>query len=598
VYNASRLRIQKGNPSTPVSASSFERLIGDLRRKPILLGALLVLATLLLYGPVTHHEFLTLDDRPYVTKNIHVSTGLNLGNVVWAFTSFHEANWHPLTWLSHMADCQLFGLKPGPHHFVNVALHAVNVLLLFWLLQRATGAVWRSFLVAALFAVHPLNVETVAWVAERKSLLSAFFSLLTIAAYGWYVRRPNWKKYLVVAAAFALALMSKPMAVSLPLVLLLLDYWPLERYEDLPFRRKWVRLSLEKLPLLLLSAASSAVTMAAQRSGGAAADASVKTLSWRLENAVVSYVAYLGKTVWPAKLAVFYPHPWHSLPWPDVIAAAVILVAITMAVLYFHRARYLTMGWFLFVITLIPVIGIVQVGHQAMADRYAYVPCIGLFIIIAWGLSDVVTTAAIPRVVPAVAALCLILAFAAATSRYLPYWQSGVKLFTRARMVAWRPDYDIEGYLGDAMFSAGRYDEAFQHYREKCALQPNDADCHYNMANSLFLFGRYDEAFQQYREACVLQPNDADCHYGMANILFNRHQLQDALEQYHLAGSLTDSKDIELSCLITSGKILLELGDYQTAEMRLAAALQIDPNNSTALLLRQQAFNQKNSENR
>src|SRR5208282_3426544 len=274
----------------------------------------------------------------------------------------------------------------------------------------------------------------------KKSLLCTLFSLLTIAAYGWYARRPDLKEYLVVVVAFALALMSKPMAVSLPLVLLLLDYWPLERYEDLPFRRKWVRLSLEKLPLLLLSAASSVVTTVAQRSRGAVAWESILPLSWRLQNAIVSYVAYIGKTGWPAKLAVFYHHPLHSLSWSDVIAAAIILVAITMAVLHFHRARYLAMGWFLFVITLIPVIGIIQVGRQAMADRYAYIPCIGLFIILAWGLSDVVTAAAIPRVVPAVAALCLILAFAAATTRYLPYWQSGVKLLAHARMVAWRPD--------------------------------------------------------------------------------------------------------------------------------------------------------------
>jgi accessory gene regulator protein AgrB len=565
VHNANRLGIQKGNPSTPVSASPFERWIGDLRQRPILLGTLLALATLLLYGPVTHHEFLLFDDSQYVTRNIHVSTGLNFGNVVWAFTSFHEANWHPLTWLSHMADCQLFGLKPGPHHFVNVALHAVNVLLLFWLLQRATGAVWRSFLVAALFAVHPLNVETVAWVAQRKSLLCTLFSLLTIAAYGWYARRPDWKKYLVIIAAFALALLSKPMAVSLPLVLLLLDYWPLERYEDLPFRRKWMRLSLEKLPLLLLSAASSAVTMVAQRSRGAVAWESILPLSWRLENAVVSYVAYLGKTVWPAKLAVFYPHPLHSLAWSDVIAAAVILVAITMAVLYFHRARYLAMGWFLFVITLIPVIGIIQVGRQAMADRYAYVPCIGLFIILAWGLSGIVTANAIPRVVPGVAALCLILAFAAATSRYLPYWQSGVKLFTHARMVAWRPDSVIEEGLAEALFGAGRFDEAFPHSREACVLRPDDANCHYHMAEILF---------------------------------FVRRQLPDALEQYQLAARFTNSQDVELRCLINSGEILLDLGDYETAEMKLAAALQIDPSNSTALLLRQRAFNQRSSENR
>ncbi|HLM79726.1 MAG TPA: hypothetical protein VK302_03745 [Terriglobales bacterium] len=454
-----------------MSTSPFERWIGDLRQKPILLGALLVLATLLLYGRVTHHEFLDYDDSQYVTKNVHVRTGLNLGNVVWAFASFHEANWHPLTWLSHQADCQLFGLNSGSQHLVNVALHATNVLLLFLLLQRATGALWRSLLVAALFAVHPLNVETVAWVAQRKSLLSTLFSLLTIAAYGWYVRRPDWNRYLVIVAAFSLALMSKPMAVSLPLVLSLLDYWPLERYEDLPFRRRWVRLSIEKLPLLLMSAASSAVTVVAQRSGGAVAETSALPLSVRLENAIVSYVAYIGRMFWPAKLSVFYPHPQHSLPWSDVIAAAVILVAITIAVLYFHRARYLAMGWFLFVITLIPVIGIVQVGSQAMADRYAYIPCIGLFIIIAWGLGGVVYATVSTRIVAVVAALCLILAFAAATSRYLSYWQNGVKLFTQARIVAGRPDPMIEEALADAMVSAARVDEAFQHYREACVLR-------------------------------------------------------------------------------------------------------------------------------
>ncbi|MGB8013060.1 MAG: tetratricopeptide repeat protein [Terriglobales bacterium] len=521
-----------------------------------------MLATLLLYVRVMHHEFLVFDDDVYVTRNIHVNTGLHLDNFVWAFTSFAEANWHPLTWISHMADCQIFGLNAGPHHLVNVALHALNVLLLFWLLQRATGAVWRSFFVAALFAVHPLNVETVAWVAQRKSLLSALFSLLTIAAYGWYVRRTDWKNYLVVVATFALALMSKPMAVSLPLVLLLLDYWPLERYEDLPFRRRWVRLSMEKLPLLVMSAASSRVTMAAQRAGGAMADTSVLPLPLRLGNAIISYVAYIGKTVWPARLSVFYSHPERSLPWSDVIAVAVVLVAITLAVLYFHRARYLAMGWFFFVITLIPVIGVVQVGSQAMADRYAYIPCIGLFIIISWGVSDVVHAFAIPRVVPALAAVCLIFAFAAATNRYLPCWQSGVKLFTHATSVAGRPEFDLEEDLGDALASSGRIDEAFQHYREACRLRPEYAFCHYNMAV----------------------------------ILLNRNQLEDALEQYRLAVSFTDSKDMALSSLIDSGAILLQLGDYETAELRLAAALQIDPSNNKALQLRQQVLKQKSSQ--
>jgi hypothetical protein len=546
-----------------VSADPFDRLTSHMSQKPVPLGALLVLAAMLLYCGVTHHEFLALDDSVYVTRNIHVNTGLHLANLEWAF-GFHEANWHPLTWLSHMADCQLFGLKSGPHHFVNVLLHGANVFLLFWLLQRATGAVWRSFFVAALFAVHPLNVETVAWVAQRKSLLCAFFSLLTIAAYGRYVRRPEWKTHSVVVVAFSLALLSKPMAVTLPVVLLFLDYWPLERYEDLPFRRKWLRLSMEKLPLFLMSAGSSVVTMLAQRSGGAVADSSVLPLSVRLGNAIVSYVAYIGKTVWPARLAVLYPHPLHALPWSDVTAAAVIFAAITLAILYFRRARYLAMGWFLFVTTLIPVIGIVQVGRQAMADRYAYLPCIGLFIIIAWGISDIVDAATLPKVVPAVAALCLILVFAAAATRYLQYWQNGVKLLTRAAIIAGQPDPGLEEFLADELASSGRIAEAYQHYGA----------------------------------ACVLRPNYATCHYNMAEILFNRHQLHDALEQYQLAGSLTDSKDMALSCLVNSGEILLDLGDYEAAEMKIEAALQINPNNSNVLQLRERAFNQKNSAKR
>jgi protein O-mannosyl-transferase len=534
----------------------------DRARLTILLGALLVITTVVLYRPVAHHEFLDFDDSQYVTKNVHVRTGLTPGNVAWAFTSFYAANWHPLAWLSHMVDCQLFGMSSGSHHLVSVALHAANVLLLFLLLQRATGAIWRSFFVAALFAVHPLNVETVAWVAERKSLLSTLFSLAAIAAYGWYVRRPDWKKYLAVVAAFALALMSKPMAVSLPLALLLLDYWPLERYEDLPFRRRWLRLSVEKLPLFVMSAVSAAVTVAAQHSGGAVVDTASLPLSLRLGNAIVSYVAYIAKTLWPANLAIFYPHPQKSLLWSDVIAAAVILLAITIAALYFRGARYLLMGWLLFVITLIPVIGIVQVGRQAMADHYAYIPCIGLFIMITWGLSDLVAAIGLPRVVPAVAALSLISVLAITTSHYLSYWQNGVKLFTQASIVAGRPDPAIEAALGDSLVVDGRYDEAYQHYAQ----------------------------------ACLLRPADDVCRYNMAEILFHRHQLRDALEQYQIAQSLTHSQDMAQTCLINSGEILLDLGDYETAQMKIAAALQIDPNNRNALRLRERAFQQQGSE--
>lgn len=532
-------------------SGAIEQLSQLFGEKPLLLAALLLLATLLLYSPVAHHSFLRFDDGAYVTDNPHVNTGLTASNTLWAFTAFHEANWHPVTWISHMADCQLFGLNSGSHHLVNVLLHAANVLLLFFLLQRATGAVWRSFLVCALFAVHPLNVETVAWVAQRKTLLCTLFSLLTVAAYGWYVRRPGWARYLLVVSAFALALMSKAMAVSLPFVLLLFDYWPLQRYEDLAARRRWIRLTLEKLPLLAMSLASSVVTMVAQRSGGTVAEISALPFYVRLENAIVSYVAYIGKMLWPASLAAFYPHAQHALPPLEVLGFAAILIAITLAVLYLHRLRYLVTGWLFFLITLVPVIGFVQVGRQAMADRYAYIPCIGLFIAIAWGLGQLADANPSMRLIPAVAALLLVVSYGAAAANYLQYWQNGVTLFTRASAMNKTPDPVIEEALADALLSSGRLDDAFQHYRE----------------------------------TCVLRPDYPVCHYNMAEILFTRHQLQDALEQYQLALSLTHSQDMAISSLTNSGEILFELGDYQTAQMRVAAALQIDPNNSAALRL-------------
>jgi Tfp pilus assembly protein PilF len=483
--------------------------------------------------------------------------------VVWAFTSFEQSNWHPVTWLSHMADCQLFGLNPGPHHLTNVFLHAANVLLLFWLLQKATGAVWRSFLVAALFGVHPMNVETVAWVAERKSLLCTLFSLLTIAAYGWYASRPEVNKYLVVVLVFIVALMAKPMAVTLPVVLLLLDYWPLNRYESLPFGREWLRLFTEKLPLLLISAASSAVTVIAQRSGSSLGGLSAVSLSLRMQNAIVSYEAYIGKMFWPAKLAVFYPFP-ESLPWSEVAGAAVVLVAITAAIFYFRNAQYLVMGWCLFIATLVPVIGVVQVGSQSMADRYAYIPYIGLFIIIAWGTKDVADAVNLSPIVPAVAGLCVILAFAAATTQYVQCWQNGTKLFTQASVVAVRPNTVIEQGLADAALSAGRLDEAYHHAAEACRLKPTFAVCHFNMAQ----------------------------------ILFSRNQLQDAREQFELAATYASNKELALVSLIYSGAISIQLGDYDGADYVLMSALKIDPNNSQALQLRQLMFNQRSENHR
>jgi len=546
-----------------MSGSSIESRpwTGHFRQKRVTLSVVLAVATLLLYVPVAHHEFLNYDDFEYVTENAHVSTGVNLENVRWAFTSFASANWHPVTWLSHMVDCQLFGVNSGAHHLVNVALHAINVLLLFFLLQRATRAVWRSFLVAALFAVHPLNVQTVAWVAERKNLLSTLFCFLAITAYGWYIQRPGWKRYLAVAGMFLLALMSKPMAVTLPVILLLLDYWPLNRYGELSFRQRWVRLSVEKLPLFLMSAGSAVITVAAQRDGGVLMPSfAALPLSLRLENAVISYIASMGKTFWPARLAVFYPHPvWRLargalLPWDEVLAATVILVGVTALALYFHRVRFLATGYFLFLFTLTPVIGIIQVGGQAMADRYAYLPCIGLFIVLAWGAGEVAKS--VPSVVPATVCVCLVLGLTAASRHYLPFWQNGVKLFMQARTVAGSPNVILEKDLADALSSASQVDEALKHYQA----------------------------------ACALRPDWGVCHKEIADIRFRQGQIREAADEYQAALRLADSRAMALTCSVASGEAFLDLGEYERAERMLAIALRMDPNNERALLLRQQVL--------
>lgn len=541
--------------------------IDDLRQKRVLLAALLVVVTLLLYLPVVHHEFINgWDDDDYVTGNIHIRSGLKPANVAWAFTSFDLSNWHPVTWISHMLDCQLFGLNSGAHHSVNVLLHAANVVLLFWILQQATGAVWRSFVVAALFAVHPLNVETVAWVAQRKSLLSAFFSLLTVAAYGWYIRRGGWERYLVMVAAFGLALMSKPMAVSLPLLLLLFDYWPLKRLGELPFSRRCSRFVVEKIPLFFMSAASSVLTEMAQQSGGSVMKLSMLPLPVRLENAVLSYVVYIGKILWPVKLATFYPLGF-TQPLGDVIAAAVLLFGVSALALYFHRAPYIAMGWFFFLITLVPVIGVVQVGFQGMADRYTYVPSIGIFIALTWGLAAVVEQAPIARVTLSLslsfAALCLISGFAVATVQYLKCWQNGVKLFAQARAAYGRPHMWLEQLYANSLLSSGRVDEALEHYQESCALEPRI----------------------QY------------CHYEIAHILSGRGQFREAIREYQLALMFSSNRQIELLCLTESGAAQLQLGDYEAAQKSFDGALRIDPANATVLRLQGQISNRKGGGN-
>lgn len=533
--------------------------IERLGRRQVLLGGFLAAVVLLLYFPTVHHDFLRLwDDDAYVTDNPHVRSGLTLTSIEWAFSSFEQSNWHPVAWLSHMLDCGLFGLNPGAQHAVNLALHAANVFLLFWLLQRATRAVWRSFFVAALFAVHPLNVETVAWIAQRKSLLSALFSLLTLAAYGWYLQRVGWKRYLLLAFAFAMALMAKPMAVSLPLLLLLFDFWPLKRFEELTFSRRWARLTLEKLPLFLMSLGSSLLTERAQNLGGSVMGLSLLPFSARIENACISYVAYIGKVFWPTRLATYYPIQLSPHPG-DAIASAAILLGITAAVLFCRRRPYLAVGWLFFLVAMIPVIGIVQVGFQGMADRYMYVPAIGLFIAMVWGVADLTQDIAWARAVAGVAGLCFLAALTSSTVRYVGYWKNPVTLFAHARSAWGQPDFWLEELYGNALFSAGRTDEALEHYEESCKIQPRTEYCHYNIAH----------------------------------IFAGRGQSLEALREYQLALQYTSNRAMALLCLDESGAVWVRLGDYSAAQRTVAQALAIDPDDVSALRVREQISRQK-----
>src|SRR5712691_5943015 len=416
--------------------------------------------TWLVFGETLHHPSINFDDQGYVFQNPRVTPGLTLTGILWAFRHSHMENWHPLTWISHMLDCQLFGLNPGGHHFTNVLLHTVAVILLFLVFHKMTGAVWRSAFVAAVFAIHPLRVESVAWVAERKDVLSGVFFMLTLGAYVRYVREPSGIHYLVVALFFALGLMAKPMLVTLPLVLLLLDYWPLDRFSYISSTKSkfktgtahWrsqksivTRLILEKVPLLVLSAASSVITLFAQRQAGVSTES--LPLSWRINNALVSYVAYIWQMICPIRLALVYPHPEYRLSFWEVAAAIAFLTGVTTVVLTFGKThRYLVTGWFWYIGMLVPVIGIMQVGPQARADRYTYLPQIGLYLIATWTIADLSVAWRYRRQILVVAAAIVIAGLAWLAWIQNTYWRDSEALWTRTLAVTSHNDVAHAGF--------------------------------------------------------------------------------------------------------------------------------------------------------
>jgi tetratricopeptide (TPR) repeat protein len=456
-----------------------------------ILAAILAIATIALYYPVSHHPFVNYDDNAYVTENAHVQSGLSWDTVKWAFTTYDFVNWHPLTWISHAFDYQLFQLDPAGHHDTNLVLHVLNALLLFWVLLRATGAAGPSFVVAALFAVHPVNVESVAWISERKNLLSTLFFLLALGTYTWYARKPNLARYVAVAVLFACGLMAKAQVITFPFVLLLWDYWPLQRMfaertesslslSTIP-GKSFPWLLLEKVPLFAMCAASAVITVRAARTGGTLGGIHFHPFSMRLQNAILSYVRYLGKLFWPSNLALYYPYPGKdALVWWRISAALALLLAITAWVIANRRRRYLLVGWLWFLGTLVPVIGLAQVGIQSMADRYAYVSFVGLFIMVCWGVADSAMIQHAPRVTVVVVSVVVLVALFIVAQRQVSYWDDNVTLWSHAVQVT-KNNTVAEDDLGGALLVDGQAEAAMPHFYRAVTINPDDPEANLNI---------------------------------------------------------------------------------------------------------------------
>jgi len=504
-------------------------------RTPLICLALAV-ATFIAFEQVRNYDFVSYDDDPYITDNPNVNKGLSLKSVIWAFKSGHMSNWHPVTWLSHMLDCQLFGVNPGRHHLVNVLFHIANTLLLFGILKNMTGTLWRSAFVAAAFAVHPLHVESVAWIAERKDVLSTLFWMLTILAYYYYAKRSGIARYLLVVILFALGLMAKPMLVTLPFVLLLLDYWPLNRLQlrvqngakiSIPYH-----LIIEKVPLFILAAGSSVITFLVQQKGGSVAQIENVPLKLRTCNALVSYVGYICKMIYPRGLAVLYPlRPHGAVLWLSIVSF-IILAVVSVCVLFaFRKRRYLIVGWLWYLGTLIPVIGLVQVGMQAMADRYSYLPLIGIFIMIAWGIHELLAKWRYRKVIPAVLAGIVLIGFLLCTRIQVRHWQNSLTLYKHALAVT-ENNYVIHCNYGSYLNEGGRHEEAIEHCQKALQLKPDYADAHNNFGVMMIQNGKLEDAIEHFQKALQLKPDYADAHNNLGNALGSLGKHEQAIEHF------------------------------------------------------------------
>ena len=541
-------------------------------RRDLAICIMLALATIAATGRVTQCDFLGYDDPFYVTQNPTVKNGLMTGGLVWAFHGTPTSNWHPVTWLSHMLDSELYGEWAGGHHLTNLLLHIANSILLYVVLMKMTGAAWRSGFVAALFALHPLHVESVAWVSERKDVLSALFWMLTILAYLRWLEVRTRGRYAAALSLFAVGLMAKPMLVTLPFALLLLDFWPLRRLSE------GRRLITEKAPFFALSAVSSAVTVLVQRAGGAMASLVEVPFPLRFMNALVATVRYVSKTVWPAGLAVFYPMPDAIPLWQAAGAAALLAGASWLAVRAARRRPYAFVGWFWYLGTLVPVIGLVQVGQQSLADRYTYLPLIGLFVIVAWGGAELAERLKVPRIAPAVAAVMVVAALGILTSFQVRHWKDNRALFGHAVEV--NPGNWLAHLNLSAMDAAeGRRDQALAHGLAALRANPASADVHQAVGVALFDLGRMEEAEMHFREALRLNPLLAEAHYNYGNLLSAQGRVEEAKARYEEAIRLKPQLD---EAHVNLGVLLAGLGRLDEAGAHYAQALEKAPGSADA----------------
>jgi len=568
------------------------------RAQVLLIYLFLAAITWLVFGQTLRHDFVNFDDHVYVYDNPLVKGGLTINGIVGAFTHPHARNWHPLTTISHMLDCQLYGLNAGGHHFTNLALHTIAVLLLFRVLRVATGALWPSAFVAAVFAIHPLHVESVAWVSERKDVLSAVLFMLTLAAYVRYARAPSPGRYSIVAMIFALGLMSKPMLVTIPFVLLLLDYWPLRRFDKgtqvtgrgiaswLNQRPRYQQLFLEKIPLLVLSGLSCLVTIWAEDQ----ATGSLEQLpfTWRLNNALVTYIQYLRQTFWPARLAVFYPHPNNALSiWQVALATTFLLAISAMAILLRKKRPYAFTGWFWYVGMLVPVIGIVQIGEQGHADRYTYLPHIGLLLLIVWTAADFATAWRFRREHRWLVATATIAILSYGAVVQTSFWKNSEALWNHTLSVTSNNDF-AHNNLGFLYLRRGELDKAISHFGTALKIRSGNiqmrynlgtALVHMNLANALARKGRAEEAIVHYEEAIKLRPDYGDAYYNFGSVLFQQGWIDDAIGQWQKALAIQPN---DAAAHTSLGNAFLQKGWPDKAIAHYQKALEIDPGEANA----------------